>query len=323
MISREIVARTLAFEGPDRVAHSFPPSDFVSASPELRNPEGEWRRIDGREWRRTDEWGNVWGRVDETSKGEIVQGALTSLADVETFPLPDFSDPQAYEAAAKTFAAHPDHWHVGSIHGFSFSVARKLRRMEQYLVDLLLDRERIAILHDRIDEQIEAQMVGMRAAGADSTMIAEDWGTQLRTLISPQLWREEFKPRFARLCAFAHAQGLKVFMHSCGKITAIIPDLVEAGVDLLQFDQPTLHGIDTLAGFQKSGTITYWCPVDIQTTLQTKDEVAIRREASELLEKLWRGRGGFVAGFYGDEASIGLEPKWQRIAIDQFVAMGR
>lgn len=323
MTSREIVARTLAFEGPDRVARSFPPSDFVSASPVMHHPQGEWRRVDGREWRRIDEWGNVWGRVDETSKGEIVQGALTDLDDVETFPLPDFSDPQAYEAAAEKFAAHADLWHVGGIHGFSFSVARKLRRMEQYLVDLLLDRERIAILHDRIDDQIEAQMAGMRQAGADSIMIAEDWGTQLAMLISPDLWREEFKPRFARLCASAHALGLKAFMHSCGRMTAIIPDLIEAGVDLLQFDQPALHGIDTLAAFQELGTITFWCPVDIQTTLQTKDEATIRGEASKMLEKLWRGRGGFVAGFYGDEVSIGLEPRWQAAASDEFTAKGR
>jgi hypothetical protein len=111
-------------------------------------------------------------------------------------------------------------------------------------------------------------------------------------------------------------------MHSCGKITTIIPDLIESGVDLLQFDQPAIHGIDTLAAFQDAAKVTYWCPVDIQTTLQTKDECAIRQEANEMLEKLWRG-GGFVAGFYGDEHSIGLEPKWQQIASDEFLRTGR
>jgi hypothetical protein len=251
-----------------------------------------------------------------------VRGALEDLAEVETFPLPDFSDTRAYEAAAETFAAHPDHWHIGSIHGFTFSVARKLRRMEQYLVDLLLDGERMAVLHDRVDEQIVAQMVGMREAGADCIMIAEDWGTQRALLIRPRLWRQEFKPRFTRLCATAHALGLRVFMHSCGRMTAIIPDLIEAGVDLLQFDQPALHGIDALARFQDLGRITFWCPVDIQTTLQTKDEVAIRADAREMIEKLWRGRGGFVAGFYGDEPSIGLEPRYQRMASDEFLARG-
>jgi len=321
--SREIVRRTLEFEYPDRVAHSFLPSDLIGAGPEIPNPDGEWRKINDREWRRTDEWGNVWGRVDETSKGEIVEGALDNLDKVETFPLPDFSNPEYYDNARQTFGSSPDLWHIGFIHGFTFSMARKLRRMEQYLMDLLLERGKITILHDRIDEQIKVQMKRIGEAGADSIMFAEDWGTQTQTLISPKLWREEFKPRFADLCSYAHSLGLKVFMHSCGKMTAIIPDLIETGVDLFQFDQPRVHGIDTLQGFQQQAKVTFWCPVDIQTTLQTKDEAAIRQEASELLEKLWCGRGGFIAGFYWDEPSIGLEPKWQQIACDEFLQKGR
>jgi hypothetical protein len=323
MNSHEIVRRTLTFENPERIAHSFLPADFVSAGPQIPNPEGEWHKINDREWRRTDEWGNVWGRVDDTSKGEIMQGALESLDDVETFPLPDFADPDAYEYATEIFASTADYWRIGFVDGFTFSMARKLRRMEQYLMDLLLEPERISILHDRIDEQIKVQMTRMREAGADSIMIAEDWGTQTQTLISPRLWRAVFKPRFADLCDHAHSIGLMVFMHSCGKLTAIVPDLIETGVDLFQFDQPRIHGVDTLSRFQDSAKVTYWCPVDIQKTLQTKDETVIRQAAGELVDKLWRGRGGFVAGFYSDEPSIGLEPKWQRIACDEFLRKGR
>lgn len=322
MNSREIVYRTLEFEQPERVARSFPPSDLAWGEPRVPNPAGEWRRTSDREWRRTDEWGNVWGRVDETSKGEVVKGAVEDLSDVETVPLPDFANPDYYVEARDVFAAQPDKWHVGFIHGFTFSAARKLRRMDQYLMDLLLERDKIEVLHDRVDEQIKAQIGQMKEAGADSVMIAEDWGTQRQTLIDPKLWREVFKPRFVDLCAHVHALGLKMFMHSCGKITAIIPDLIEVGVDLFQFDQPRLHGIDVLGGFQDHG-VTFWCPVDIQKTLQTRDETTIRAEVNEMLAKLWRGRGGLIAGFYSDEASIGLEPKWQQIACDEFLRRGK
>jgi hypothetical protein len=111
-------------------------------------------------------------------------------------------------------------------------------------------------------------------------------------------------------------------MHSCGQIEAIVPGLMEAGISLLQFDQPALHGIDTLAQHQQSGRITFWCPVDIQTTLQTQDEGTIKEAAREMLDKLWRGRGGFVAGYYGGNEAIGLDPKWQQYACDEFVKRG-
>ena len=102
-----------------------------------------------------------------------------------------------------------------------------------------------------------------------------------------------------------------------------ILEAVEAGVEMLQFDQPDLYGIDNLEKFQEMGKITFWCPVDIQTTLQTRDEKIIRAKARQMLEKLWKGCGGFVAGYYEDYESIGLEPEAQDWACDEFVNYGK
>jgi hypothetical protein len=112
-------------------------------------------------------------------------------------------------------------------------------------------------------------------------------------------------------------------MHSCGQIEPIVPGLIAAGIDLLQFDQPDLHDIDVLAGHQENAHITFWCPVDIQITLQTCDKVLIQEKAQEMLDKLWKGRGGFIAGYYGDNASIGLDPKWQNYACETFLKYGK
>ena len=153
----------------------------------------------------------------------------------------------------------------------------------------MLDTEKIHKLHDRIDELLIDMIRNYAIAGVDSIMFPEDWGTQTQTLINPKLWYEEFFPRFQRLCGIAHEFGIKVFMHSCGAIGAIIPGLIDAGVDLLQFDQPTLHGIDNLASYQEKAKITFWCPVDIQKTLQTRDEQKIRVEAKNFWINCGRG----------------------------------
>lgn len=323
MNSREIVSRTLSFDRPERVARSFMPSDFVSSGAVLPNSDSAWRKTGASAWQRTDEWGNTWGRVDDTSMGEVVKGAIEDISDVATAPLPNFADSGLYRQARDIFRATPDNWHIGSVRGFTFKMAQQLRRLEQYLCDLVAELDLMRVLHDRIDEQIAAQIICLKDAGADSIMFWEDWGTQEALQINPRLWNMEFKPRFSRLCRLSHSLGMPVFMHSCGKMTAIIPGLIESGIDVFQFDQPRIHGLETLAGFQASARVTFWSPVDIQSVLPRKDEALIRGEARAMLDALWRGQGGFIAGYYGDNASLGLEPRWQEAACDEFLRYGK
>ncbi len=334
MDPREIVRRTLDYDDPERVARSFlPESDFAGAGCRAKTHATEWKEVGGGRWERLDEWGNTWARVDPTSKGEVVSGVLDDLEDIsglERYEFPDYSRPEDYQSAREARGKHADKWLLGGMPGFAFNIARKLRKLDQYLVDLMIERELMHELHDRIDRILEDMIRNYAAAGVDAVMFPEDWGTQATLMISPELWREEFGPRFKKLCAVARECGTRVFMHSCGRMTAIVPDLIEAGIACLQFDQPTLHGIDDLARLQEKGRITFWCPVDIQKTLQSKDEALIRAEAREMLDKLWSGRdgrngggtGGFIAGFYGDETSIGLEPEWQAAAADEFLRRG-
>ncbi len=322
MTSREIVRRTLTFDTPERVARSFHDSDFVSARPDVQAHATGWELVDTDRWERTDEWGNTWSRIDPTSKGEVERGVLETFSDLDTYRFPDFSKTADYDPVIARREEHPDQWLIGGLPGFAFNIARKMRRMEQYLMDLLLDRDRIRVLHDRIDKLLEDTIRNYAAAGVDSVMFPEDWGTQKGMLVSPALWREEFFPRFERLCSIAHELDLHVFMHSCGKIEAIVPGLIEAGIDLLQFDQPDLHGIDRLAAYQEEDNITFWSGVDIQATLQSRDRVTIESKADEMLDKLWAGQGGYVAGYYSDNASIGLDPDWQEFACDRFVSRG-
>jgi len=322
MNSREIVRRTLEYDRPDRVARSFGDSDFVDCGNSVKTQATDWTPVGGGRWRRVDEWGNRWARVDETSKGEVVKGVFDSPADIAGYEFPDYSNAADYATVAARRAEAPDKWLVGNMPGFVFNIARKLFKLEDYLVYLLIEPAPMRMLHDRIEAMLAEMIRNYAAAGVDSVMFCEDWGTQKQTLISPDLWREEFFPRFCRLCATAREGGIKVFMHSCGAIGSIVGGLAEAGIDLLQFDQPQLHGIDALAAHQEDRRITFWCPVDIQTTLQTRDESVIRAAARELLDKLWRGRGGFVAGYYGGNEAIGLDRAVQDWACEEFLAHG-
>ena len=319
MTSKEIVKRTLDFENPERVAHSFGKSDFGGAASNVETHATEWKKVDNEKWERLDEWGNLWFRIEDTSKGEVEKGVLEHISDIKNYEFPDYSKIEDYENVVDTVKNSPEIFMIGYTPGFTFNIARQLLKLDQSMMDLILEPELIKLMHDKIDIMLEHMIKNYAASGVDAIMFPEDWGTQQQTLISPDMWREEFFPRTKKLCSHAHDGGIKVLMHSCGKIEKIIPGLIEAGIDALQFDQPALHGIDNLAAYQENAKITFWCPVDIQKTLQTENETLIRTEAREMLDKLWHGRGGFIAGYYSDNASIGLDPKWQEIATDEFL----
>jgi hypothetical protein len=259
--------------------------------------------------------------LTSNDKGEVVEPAIADWAELDNYQPPDLGRKEDYAEAAGRFAADTDHFRVGHLPGFTFNVARKVRKLENYLCDLLLEPQKVRRLNELVRGELLKAIDRWAEAGADAVMFPEDWGTQDRLMISPGMWREVFKPEFLALAGRAREHGLYVLMHSCGKMTDIIGDLIECGVHCLQFDQPRLHGIEAL-GERFGGKVAFWCPVDIQKTLQTRDPGLIRQEARLLVERLGGFGGGFVAGYYWGNEAIGLSGDVQDVACKAFVEFG-
>jgi uroporphyrinogen decarboxylase len=68
--------------------------------------------------------------------------------------------------------------------------------------------------------------------------LTDDLGSQNALMMSPAMWRRHFKEHYRRIFAEAHRWGKDVWFHSCGNIAAIIPELIEVGVDILDPLQP-------------------------------------------------------------------------------------
>ena len=325
MTGREIIRRAVHFEGPERVGMTLPepyPHDVANWGV-LENPDfdPERRTEDGNEYWR-DEWGCTWARIAGISKGEIIEGAITEWDQLDDYRPPDFADERRYETARKVLAAHADKYLIAGLPGgWTFATARKIRKMEQYLMDLMLEPARIERLHDLVVAENLKVIRKAAELGCHAVMVWEDWGTQTGPLVSPEMFARVFKPRIAEQCRLARRLGLDCWMHSCGNMTALMDDLIDAGVQVFQFDQPTLHGIDNL-NKRYGGKVAFWCPVDIQKTLQTKDAELIRAEAKALCDKLGAHHGGFIAGYYGDNIALALDASVQDIACRAFVEFG-
>jgi uroporphyrinogen decarboxylase len=173
MTSKEIVLRTLEFERPERIARSFGDSDFCAVTCSAKTHATEWRAVDDERWERTDEWGNTWGRIDPTSKGEVIKGVLEEISAIDSYVFPNYADPDAYVDVGRRRVEAQDRWLIGWLPGFAFNIARKMRKLDQYLMDLVLEPERMHELHDRIDLMLADMIRNYAGAGVDSRGIAK------------------------------------------------------------------------------------------------------------------------------------------------------
>jgi uroporphyrinogen decarboxylase len=174
-----------------------------------------------------------------------------------------------------------------------------LRRIDNFLMDLIAEPAQVEALLDALMERHLATLaLACRAVGdvADLIRFGDDLGTNGGPFMSPALYRKFFKPRHRILCDYVHRHtAMKTFLHSCGSIRALLPDLIEAGFDVINPVQTSCRGMEPeglKADFGRD--ICFWgggCDTKSVLPKATPDEVKdhVRRR----LEIFLPG-GGFV-----------------------------
>ncbi len=138
-----------------------------------------------------------------------------------------------------------------------------LRRMDNFLVDLILEPEEVEKLLDALMERHLAGLEKVCEAVGDVVDIlrfGDDLGTNGGPFMAPETYRKLFKPRHTVLCDYVHKHSkMKTFLHSCGSLRALMPDLIEAGYDILNPVQTTARGMDPAELKREFGhDITFW-----------------------------------------------------------------
>ncbi len=340
MEGSSLIKKIIEFDNAERIGYAFEsghPSDFADfGSRRRKNHDEEWHApgfysaeypefSDFHGFLRKDEYGNLWGKMiqDPSRQGEVLRGVLSDWQMLGDYDFPDLSHFSRFEhiEAETALKENQGKFKMGSLPGFPFAIMRYMRKMENFLADLLLEKDNVLILKKMVETELCGMIENYGDLGMDGVFFCEDWGTQDRLLISPALWRELFKPSFAKLCDLAHKKGMYVFMHSCGYIYEILEDLIETGIDVFQFDQPALMGIDRISAIFASRA-TLFSSVDIQMTLPTGDRALIEHEAARLIDSFFRNGGGFIARDYGDYNTIKVRPEWSGWMRDAFIRHG-
>ena len=244
--------------------------------------------------------------VDGSVKGEIHRPVMEDWSGLDSLVPPVYDVEQTAARLLEGFG-DDDFFHAAAIGGWVFDNTRYLRKLEIYLMDLVLYPDELKRLHTKVAGVYESRIHAAGRARADAIVIGEDMGTQQGLLFSPDTFREFFKPDYTRLMGIAHEYGTKVLMHSCGSNHEILDDLIDCGVDAFQFDQPTIHDMDELAKLLRRRTAALWSPVDIQQVLPTGDCEFIEAETLRMCRIF---DGCLVVKNYPDLPGIGVRTEW-------------
>lgn len=322
MTPREIVLANLEHRDPPRPGLTFSgPRVCDMHFAGCPNPDGYTPRrwTEGKVEYYDDCWGNLWVRmVGGSVKGEIHQPALADWAQLDRLVPPRYDIPRLAEHFRQAFAQDPGHkFHVAAIGGWIFDNARYLRKMEVYFLDMAMYPDELQRLHALVAGVYEQRIHAAGQAQADAIMIGEDLGTQQGLLFSPAMFRSYFKAEYTRLMGLAHDYGMKVLMHSCGKNTDLLDDLIDCGVNAFQFDQPAVYDMPALAELFRRRRVALWSPVDIQRILPTGDRAYIEEQTRYLCRTF---AGGLIMKDYPDLPGIGVLPEWDDWAYRQVCA---
>jgi len=235
-----------------------------------------------------DEWGNghwAGGAEGTVDRMYPALGSAESVRDIEALPLPiiESIEDNADASRIETYhdAGYPVLGYGGSIYEWSWWI----RGMEQFLMDLVADVKLAEAVIDKIATHTSRLAIETARAGMDLICFYDDAGTQQGMQIAPDLWRRLIKPAWRRvLDAVRHeAPDARFFLHSCGRIDAIVPDIIDLGFHVLHPVQPECMDFEQLDR-EYGGDIVLTATLSSQKLLPFGSPDQIRHEVRRLAD---------------------------------------
>ena len=178
-----------------------------------------------------------------------------------------------------------------------FLIYARLRGMEQAYMDLLVNPALAAYCLDILFDlayEFSVRIYEAIPGKVTFSYVAEDMGSQESLLFSPKTIRAVLIPRMKRMIDLAHEAGAYVFYHSDGAIRPIIPDMIEAGIDVMNPIQWRCTGMEREGLKRDFGDqVVFHGGVDNQYTLARGTVEEVRSEVLDNIRILGEG-GGYI-----------------------------
>lgn len=252
----------------------------------------------------TDEYGVVW-TTNEIDRGAPVGPCITKPS-LSGYRFPDPTAEYRFEHLGQWCTQNAEHYRIVWI-GDLWERATFMCGMEDLLLYVALEPEFVNDLLTGIADYVLRTMdILFDRFEFDCVAISDDYGTQGSLLISPEAWRRFVKPRLADMFSKAKSADRRVFLHSCGNVRAVVPDLIDLGLDILHPIQPEAMDVLELKS-QFGDQLTFCGGLGTQDLLVNGSPDEVRDEVQRLKQELGHNGGYILESGITIQADVPLE----------------
>lgn len=268
-----------------------------------------------------DSWGVGWKEVDlggivyrELADSPLHDAGVEDLDDYPWWPNPDLRARYAgvQDEAKRLF--RDTNYALVACPGFNgvWERAWYMCGFERMLEGLIAERPFVHALLRRITDICKvalAHFLDGIGPYVEIVKMGDDLGTQYGPQMSPAMYREMIKPYHSELFDLIKAHtDAKVFLHTCGSVYKLLPDLIDAGVEILNPVQVSAQDMDTHRLKREFGDqLSFMGAIDTQHVLPTGSTDDVKREVERRIADLAPGGGYILAPVHNVQADVPAE----------------
>lgn len=249
---------------------------------------------------------NEWG-VTVKKVGMFNEWIDNPLKHAGILDLDTYKWPKPYVGNRdRDLKADIEHWHNKTDFAIStrspsrgfWDLGIQLRGFETFVTDMILNKK---FVHKMIGKMLEVLLeyydVLLSTVGPYVQIVEtqDDLAHQNAPFISPKLYNEFMLPYRKELNTFikSKAPNAKIYQHCCGAVRQIIPNMIEAGIEVFNPIQPLAKGMNTAELKKDFGKdIIFFGGIDLQERLAGPPEI-VELEVKERIRDLAPG-GGYI-----------------------------
>jgi uroporphyrinogen decarboxylase len=269
-----------------------------------------------------DEWGVIYKKISQNSGSyyEVVRPPLANatLEDLEKYPWPvaDLAGRgESAEKSAKRLFEDTDLALLGRAAGSIIETPIYLMGFQNWMLRVGADPQFACALLDKItDVQMSFDHILLQATAKYLNIYkvsGEDLGMQTGPLYSYRMFKEFFLPRQKRRWQAIREYldevnpRVKIMLHSCGSIRRFIPDLIDAGIQILDPIQPHAVGMDSTELKKQFGEkLAFHGGIDIQQVLPFGTTSEVEKEVITRIKALAPGSGYILSPAHNVQADV-------------------